>query len=126
MKTLYMALAGMLAIGAVNSASAMSAAGYGPCYIESQSLLKSGFSENTAYKPEAIAQFMSNDGVGVLGLDKLDPNCLYMLSYSCRVDHGMVLNKFVARVTDRRARVQSANIHWEITSPVTDALHVPL
>jgi hypothetical protein len=126
MKNLYLLLAGLLAMGTVNTASAMSPAGYGPCYLESQSLLKNGFSEQRAYRPDEIAQFMRRGGVGVVGLDKLDPNCLYMLQYSCRVDNQMVRNVFDARATERGAYIQSARIHWEITSPVKTALRAPL
>jgi hypothetical protein len=118
--------AAMLTLGTVNSASAMDAAGYGPCYLESQSLMKSGFSEGQTYTPAEIAQFTKRDGVTVNGLNKLHPPHRYKVAYTCRVDHGMVRNYIVASMIHRN-KAEVNVIHWEVTGPLTEnTMHVPL
>src|SRR5689334_12688866 len=129
MKRLHVVLASfaaMLTFGAVNTASAMDAAGYGPCYLESQAIKKSGLDEQRAYSPAEIAQLTKRDGVTVYGLNKLHAPHRYKVAYSCRVDHGMVRNYLVASMI-HRGKLETNVIHWEVTGPLTEnTLHVPL
>ena len=116
MKNLKVVLASLFAVVAINSAPAFADnAGYGPCYLNQQALIKKGFSEQAAYKPEAIVRIMKENGI-TISLETLDPNDLYTLSYNCNVVNGVTYNLLTASAVAETAKVPSSKIGWEDTA----------
>ncbi|MFU8798240.1 MAG: hypothetical protein ACNA7Y_06065 [Gammaproteobacteria bacterium] len=120
--------AASMMFGAAHTASASTIPQYGPCYLELQSLQKKGYAEQAAYTPAAIAQLTQRDGITVHGLDKLKPHHYYTLTYQCEVKNRVVRSSLIAITSDvdkkdkHKKTLRTYIIHWERTSPMTEAL----
>jgi hypothetical protein len=128
-KILCLALTALVGITATNIAMARNA-NSNLCRLTFNALQRDGFANHAAYRVDAIKQLLDRAGVKA-DLSGWDPNQLYELSYSCKLQHGVTYPSFVATpvtnvvpVTLPAAQAQTVIatvtpgvISWEATPP---------